>query len=77
MDRATDALSAVYTFFDPEHARLSPGTYSLMKQIALCRQWGLRHLYLGLSVGGCSAMEYKIGYRPHERKVGGAWRAFA
>lgn len=75
-DRAADALSAVYCFFDPDEARLSPGTYSILKQIALCRAWGLRYLYLGLYVRDCRALAYKVRFRPHERLVGGGWRRF-
>jgi arginine-tRNA-protein transferase len=73
-DRAADALSAVYCFYDPAAEKLGPGTYSILKQIALCREWGLRYLYLGLYVGGCAAMTYKARYLPHERLVGGTWR---
>lgn len=75
-DRAADSLSAVYCFFDPDHSRLSPGAYSILKQIQFCREWGLRYLYLGLYVRGCPAMAYKTGYLPHERLVGGRWRRF-
>jgi len=75
-DRTTDALSAVYCFYDPGHAGLSIGTYSILKQIELCRTWGLRYLYLGLYVGGCRPMRYKIQYVPHERLIGGEWRRF-
>lgn len=75
-DRAADALSAVYCFYDPEQAALSLGTYSILKQAALCRAWGLRYLYLGLYVGDCHAMRYKARYLPHERLVGGVWQRF-
>lgn len=75
-DRAADALSAVYCLYDPSFARLSLGTYSVLKQLELCRTWGLRYLYLGLYVAGSSAMAYKARFRPHERLVDGAWRAF-
>ena len=75
-DRAADALSAVYCFYDPDRASLSLGTYSILKQVALCRSWKLRYLYLGLYVGGCKAMRYKAGYLPHERLIGGVWRRF-
>ena len=75
-DRAANALSAVYCFYAPEHAALSPGTYSILKQVALCRSWGLRHLYLGLYVIGCAPMRYKARYLPHERLIGGVWRRF-
>ncbi|HUI28263.1 MAG TPA: arginyltransferase [Candidatus Kryptonia bacterium] len=75
-DRAADALSAVYCFYDPDYARFSPGTYSILKQIELCRSWRLRHLYLGLYVAGSRSMRYKVNYRPHERLIAGAWRRF-
>jgi arginine-tRNA-protein transferase len=75
-DRATEALSAVYCYYDPRHARLSPGVYSILKQIQLCRDWGLRYLYLGLYVAGSRTMEYKRRYLPHERLINGAWRRF-
>ena len=76
-DRAADALSAVYCFYDPTYARLSPGTYSILKQVALCREWGLRYLYLGLYVADCRAMRYKARYVPHERFIDGSWHRFA
>ena len=47
-----------------------------MKQIDLCRKWGLRYLYLGFYVGGCSSMTYKATYLPHERLIEGVWRRF-
>ena len=75
-DRATDALSAVYCYYDPSFARLSLGTYSVLKQIGLCRQGGLRYLYLGLYVVGNRAMAYKARYLPHERLIDGTWRKF-
>jgi len=75
-DRAAGALSAVYCFYDPAQTGLSLGTYSILKQIALCRGWGLRHLYLGLYVGACTAMRYKARYLPHERMIDGAWSRF-
>ena len=76
VDRAADALSAVYCFYDPDRGALSLGTYSILKQIALCRSWGLRYLYLGLYVGDCNAMRYKARYMPHERLVAGVWQRF-
>jgi len=75
-DRAAGALSAVYSFYDPDYGWLSPGVYSILTQLSLCRRWGLRYLYLGLYVGGCRAMRYKASYLPHERLIDGAWRRF-
>lgn len=75
-DRGADALSAVYCYYDPRYSRWSPGVYSILKQVELCRQWGLRYLYLGLYVAGSHTMEYKSHYLPHERLINGAWRRF-
>ena len=75
-DRAADALSAVYCFYDPDFGWLSPGTFSILTQIELCRAWGLRYLYLGLYVAGCAAMAYKAHFLPHERLVNGRWDRF-
>ncbi len=75
VDRAADSLSAVYFYFDPEHEALSPGVYSVLEQIELCRRWGLEHLYLGLYIADCSSMAYKRGYLPHERLLDGRWIA--
>ncbi len=76
VDRGADALSAVYCYYEPSLARLSLGTYSILKQIELCRRWSLRFLYLGLWIAECRAMSYKIGFLPHERRQDGVWRRF-
>ncbi len=75
-DRAADALSAVYCFYDPDYASLSPGAYSILKQVELCRAWGLRYLYLGFYIADCRPMRYKARYLPHERLIRGVWRRF-
>lgn len=76
VDRAEDALSAVYFYFDPAFERESPGVFSIMKQVELCKAWGLRYLYLGLYIRECPSMAYKARYLPHERRIGGRWRRF-
>lgn len=73
VDRGSDALSAVYTYFDPEIGPLSPGVFSVLEQMELCRRWGLRWLYLGLYVKDCGSMAYKARYLPHERLLDGRW----
>ena len=76
VDQASDALSAVYTYFDPDFERDSPGTYSVLEQVELCRALGLRYLYLGLYVQGCSTMRYKTTFFPHQRRLQGTWHSF-
>jgi arginine-tRNA-protein transferase len=76
-DRGARALSAVYTFWDPAHAALSLGTFSILTQIALARRWGLDWLYLGLAIRDNHSMAYKLAFMPHERRIDGTWRRFA
>jgi arginyl-tRNA--protein-N-Asp/Glu arginylyltransferase len=76
-DRGARSLSAVYTFWDPTHAALSLGTFSILTQIALARRWDLDWLYLGLAIRDNHSMAYKLAFMPHERRIGGAWRRFA
>ncbi len=81
VDRGEHAWSAVYTFYEPELPpalrSLSIGTFSVLTQIERARAEGVRWLYLGLAVHGNAHMRYKLDYLPHERRIGGAWRAFA
>jgi arginyl-tRNA--protein-N-Asp/Glu arginylyltransferase len=76
-DRGARALSAVYTFWDPAHAALSLGTFSIVTQIALARRWELDWVYLGLAIRDNHSMAYKLAFMPHERRIDGAWRRFA
>jgi leucyl-tRNA---protein transferase len=76
-DRADDSLSAVYCYFDPTVERMSVGTYSILKQVDLCRRWRLRYLYLGLYIADCGSMAYKGRFLPHERFLDGQWVSFS
>jgi arginine-tRNA-protein transferase len=73
-DRGASALSAVYCHFDPRHARLSIGTYSILKQVELGLELGCAYLYLGLYIADNSHMRYKARFGPHERLVDGRWQ---
>jgi len=75
-DVGADSMSAVYCFFDPSLARLSLGTYSILKQLELCRTWAKRWLYLGLYIADNSHMSYKARFVPNERLVDGGWMRF-
>lgn len=74
VDRLIDGLSAVYTFFAPELARRSLGTFGVLTQLRLARELGLPYLYLGYWIAASPKMAYKRGYRPLEAYSGGAWR---
>ena len=75
-DRLPNALSALYTFFDPDFSAYSPGVYAILWQIDEARRNGLRHLYLGYWIAECRKMSYKQEYRPLEAWDGHGWRRF-
>jgi leucyl-tRNA---protein transferase len=74
VDRAQDSLSAVYSYYDPNRASLSLGTFSILKQVELCRRWGLKYLYLGFYVADNPHMRYKARFNPSERLIRGQWK---
>lgn len=72
-DATADGLSAVYTFFDPEHTNRGLGRFCIMQQVALCTAIKLPYLYLGYWVDGCQKMQYKTDFRPQEHFDGHQW----
>jgi arginine-tRNA-protein transferase len=76
VDLGRESASSVYFYFDPSprFSKLSPGVFSALQEIDLCRRTGRRWLYLGLYVEDCRHLSYKADYRPHERLVDGDWR---
>ena len=74
IDRLIDGLSAVYTFFDPTLSRRSLGTFGVLTQIRLAREFGLPYVYLGYWIEACGKMSYKRNYRPLEGLVAGRWQ---
>jgi arginine-tRNA-protein transferase len=73
LDRGFSSLSAVYCYYDPDLARYSLGTYAILKELELCRAWGMRYLYLGLYVEGSAPMAYKARFFPHQQRRQGRW----
>jgi len=76
-DVVDEALSAVYTFFDPGLAGRSLGTCAVLQQIERARMTGRGHLYLGFWLEGHPKMHYKSQFRPAEVLLDGRWQAFA
>ncbi len=74
IDMMENALSAVYTFFDPAYGKMSPGKYAILYQIELARNLGLEWLYLGYWIEGCRKMNYKNEYRPLEYYIDNQWQ---
>ena len=75
-DLAPGALSAVYTFYDPQALSCGPGTLAILKQIEWAAREGRDHLYLGYWISGHDKMDYKRRFRPLEGFDGRSWRPF-
>jgi len=77
IDLTNDLLSAIYCYWDPEYARMSPGKLALLKELEIAQQQELRYLYLGYYVPGNRHMNYKAQYRPNEALLTeGDWVSF-
>lgn len=74
VDRLINALSAVYTFFDPDYSAFSPGVYAVLWQIEWARRLKVKWLYLGYWIHDCHKMNYKTDYQPLEMLIGQHWR---
>ncbi|WP_371185171.1 arginyltransferase [Thalassotalea maritima] len=75
-DNLPHALSALYTFYDPQLQKRSLGKFSILQQIVLAQKLNKHYLYLGYQIDACAKMNYKNQYYPHERLVGQTWHRF-
>lgn len=75
-DQLPQGLSAVYTFFDPNYAAFSPGSFAILQQMYQAQRMGLQYLYLGYWVEGCRKMAYKIAYQPAEVWQHNRWQRY-
>ena len=66
IDILEDGISAIYFYYDPDFEKLSLGIYSLLIQINLARNLGLKWIYLGYWVDGCASFAYKTNFRPFQ-----------
>jgi arginine-tRNA-protein transferase len=69
-----DGLSMVYSFFEPDEAGRSLGTFMILDHIARARRMGLAYVYLGYWVQGSRKMDYKGRFLPQERLTPEGWR---
>jgi len=72
-DVLDDGVSMVYSFFAPELAKNSVGTYLILDHIAIARELGLPYVYLGYWVPGSEKMNYKSNFKGVEVFRSGAW----
>ncbi len=72
-DILKDGLSMVYSFYEPEPAHRSLGTFMILDHIARARRMGLAYVYLGYWVRGSRKMDYKGRFLPQERLAPEGW----
>jgi len=75
-DKMADGMSMVYSYYDPEHADRSLGTYMILDHIARTRALGLPHVYLGYWVKGSRKMDYKVRFTPQEHLGPKGWERY-
>jgi leucyl-tRNA---protein transferase len=68
-----DGLSMVYSFFEPDEAARSLGTFMVLDHIARAQRMGLSYVYLGYWVRGSRKMDYKSRFLPQERLMPDGW----
>ncbi len=73
-DVLDDGLSMVYSFYDPDRAQDSLGTYVILDHVDIARDAGLPYVYLGYWVPGSPKMGYKARFPALEVYFGGKWQ---
>ena len=74
VDRLSDGISLVYSFFDTGYGERSLGTYIVLEQIAYARRLGLPYVYLGYWIDGSPKMAYKARFQPQEFLSPQGWK---
>jgi len=73
-DVLRDGLSMVYSFYRPELANRSVGSFMVLDHVRLAAELHLPYVYLGYWVRGSDKMGYKSDFQPLEVFDGDSWR---
>ncbi|MCK5479479.1 MAG: arginyltransferase [Methylococcales bacterium] len=77
VDLLDNALSAVYTFFEPGFSQYSLGTYAVLWQQNRAKELNLEFVYIGFWIKNCRKMSYKTQYQPIQGFIDNEWKTIA
>lgn len=66
VDILPQSISAVYCYYDHAFAKYSLGSYSILKQIQIAKEYNIKYLYPGYWIKNHYSMGYKEHFRPFE-----------
>ncbi|PJZ76284.1 arginyltransferase [Leptospira neocaledonica] len=66
LDLGKEAVSAVYSVFDPEESKRSLGNFLILSSILWAKENGFKEFQLGLFLPGHPKMDYKKNWKPSE-----------
>jgi arginine-tRNA-protein transferase len=69
-DETPRGWNAVFCFWDPRLAHVSPGIANILALVDLARARGQRHVHLGYRVSGCPSLGYKAAFHAQEVLTG-------
>ncbi len=74
VDLLADGLSLVYSFYNPNLAKRSVGSFIILDHVRQAVALGAPYVYLGYWVAGSPKMAYKARFSPLEVLRPGGWR---
>lgn len=77
VDRASDALSSHYFYYDTDYLERRLGIFSMLKEIELARGMHKRYYYPGFCIEENPKMAYKKFLRPNQIYMNGRWKNFS
>ncbi|MEN8634341.1 arginyltransferase [Pseudoalteromonas distincta] len=74
-DCMNSAISAIYTFFDPDFEHYSLGSVMILEQLKFAKEQNKQYVYLGYQIDECDKMKYKNQFLPAQKQLNDEWVA--
>jgi len=74
-DCMNNAISAIYTFFDPDFEHYSLGSVMILEQLKFAKEQNKQYVYLGYQIDECDKMKYKTQFLPAQKQLNDDWVA--